>query len=152
MDTNETTEPSLHEQIRPHLSKPLRVRLGIYLAVSLVLAVFVIYNSFKNNIPGIFAVGGVIIGLLIGFAVSRMHKISWNEQASKVMAKIDVFGFIILILYVIFEIFREKIVGRFVNEADVAVTSFSILAGVMYGRVLGIRGKIIRVLEEKDLL
>lgn len=144
--------PTTSEQIRPHLHKYLRLRLGIYLAVAVLVAAFVVYNSIRNTVPGIYAVIGVVIGIGIGFIASRIHKISWDVQASKVIARIDAFGFVVLVLYILFEIFREKIVGRFVEDGEVTVTSFSILAGLMYGRVLGIRGNVVRVLEEKDLL
>ncbi len=144
--------PKTARQIRPHLHRFLRLRLGIYLAVALSVGGFVVYNSFRNSIPGMFAAIGVGIGLCIGYIASRIHKISWNEQASKVIARMDIFGAVVLVLYVLFEVFRARIVGRFVADADVTVTSFSILAGIMYGRVLGIRGNVVRVLKEQDLL
>lgn len=143
---------STSQKIRPHLHKYLRIRLGIYLGISASVGAFVVYNAVRNTIPGIFAVVGVVIGLAIGFAASRIHKISWDEKVSKAIARVDAFGVVVLILYILFEIFREKIVGRFVDEADVTVTSFSILAGMMYGRVLGIRGNVVRVLEKRDIL
>jgi hypothetical protein len=140
------------KEIRPHLQSFLRLRLAIYLFVSLGVAGFVIYDSFRNSIPGIYAIVGIVIGLGIGYAASRIHKISWNDEASNVVAKMDVFGVFVLVLYILFEIFREKIVGHFVGDTDVTITSFSILAGVMYGRVLGIRGNIVRVLRAQDLI
>ncbi len=144
--------PKTAKQIRPHLQKFLRIRLLIYLLVSVSVLGFVIYNSFVNSISGIFAFAGVAIGLCIGYIASRIHKISWNDKAAKVIARVDLFGVVVLVLYILFEVFREKIVGRFVDDADVTVTSFSILAGIMYGRVLGIRGNIVRVLREQDLI
>ncbi len=144
--------PKTAKQIRPHLHRFLRLRLVIYLTVALSVGAFVVYNSFRNSIPGIFAAVGVAIGLVIGYVASRIHKISWSDKASKVMARMDIFGVGILVLYILFEVFRERIVGRFVDDADVTVTSFSILAGIMYGRVLGIRGNVVRVLKEQDLI
>lgn len=138
--------------IQPHLHKNLRIRMGIYLAVAILVGGFVIYNAYKDDISGIYPAAGVAIGLLIGFIASRIHKVRWDETASKAIAKVDTFGAIILVLYILFEIFRRKIVGQFVDEANVTVTSFSILAGLMYGRVLGIRGSVKRLLEEKDIV
>ncbi len=144
--------PETAKQIRPHLHKYLRLRLGIYLTIAIAVGAFVVYNSFRNSIPGIFAAAGVAIGLGIGFLASRIHKIRWSEKADKAIARVDVFGFFILVLYLLFEVYRERIVGHFLKEADVTVTSFSILAGVMYGRVLGIRGNVLRVLKEKSII
>lgn len=139
-------------QIRPHLHRNLRIRLGIYLAVSFVVAGFVIYNAVTTGHFGIFAIVGVGLGLLVGYFASRIHKIRWDDTAEKAIAKVDAFGGVILVLYILFEVFRSKIVGNFVEEANVTVTSFSILAGIMYGRVLGIRGNVVKVLKEQDII
>ncbi len=141
-----------NKKMRPHLHRYLRLRLGIYLVIAIVVGVFVIFNSVRNSIPGVFAIVGVLFGIVIGALFSRIHKISWDEKASKVIARMDVFGIVIMILYTLFEIFREKIVGKFVGQADVTVTSFSVLTGIMYGRVIGIRGNIKNVLNKKDLI
>lgn len=138
--------------VAPHLHRNLKIRLGIYLAVALLVGGFVIYNAYVDDIPGTYPAAGVGIGLIMGFIASRIHKIRWDGTASKAIVKMDAFGALILVLYFAFEVFRGKIVGQFVDEADVTVTSFSILAGIMYGRVLGIRGSVKRLLEEKDLV
>ncbi len=144
--------PKTAKQIRPHLHRFLRWRLAIYLAVAISVGAFVIYDAYRNSIPGIFAAVGVFIGLCLGYAASRIHKIYWSDRASKVIARMDMLGIFILVVYLSFELHRRRIVGSFVGDADAAVTSFSILAGIMYGRVLGIRGNVVRVLKEHDLL
>ena len=139
-------------QMRPHVHRNLRIRLGAYLTVSILVGGFVIYNAFMTPISGVFPFVGVLIGLGLGFLASRIHKISWDEVAAKVISRIDTFGGIVLVLYILFEVFRSKIVGRFVDASSVTITSFSILAGIMYGRVLGIRGNIQKILVERDII
>jgi hypothetical protein len=126
--------------------------MAYYLSLAIILAGFVVYNSYHDSISGFYPLGGVIIGIGIGFAITRIHKISWDKNAGKVVAQIDLFGLGILILLILFQIFRKKIVSEFVDDIDVTTTSFSVLAGIMYGRVLGIRGDVVRILKEKDII
>ncbi len=139
-------------EMQPHLHRYLKLRLGIYLAVAGLSLAFVIYNAFTNSISGLYPFLGVIFGILIGYLFSRTHKVAWDKGAAKVIAKVDTFGIFVIILYTLFEVFRNKIVANFVTEGYVTVTSFSVLAGLMYGRVLGFRGNILKILRERDLV
>jgi hypothetical protein len=80
-----------------------------------------------------------------------MFHISWNHDAKKVVSRFDVYGVIILVLYIFFEIFREKIVGYFTHDIQVGTVGFALLAGIMFGRVLGTRGKIMKILKEQHV-
>jgi hypothetical protein len=91
----------------------------------------------------------LLIGILIGMVTSRMYHISWDKNAKKVISRLDIYGIIILILYVFLEIFRERIVGFVTHDFEVGTIGFAILAGIMFGRVLGTRGKIIKVLNDQ---
>jgi hypothetical protein len=94
---------------------------------------------------------GLCVGIGLGFIVARMVKITWDEQIEQVIGTFDAVGIVILILYILFEINREKIVAHFVGDASILAVSFAVLAGIMYGRVLGIRGKIKKVFTEQDI-
>lgn len=137
------------EQIRPHLHKFLRVRLAYYLTLAILLAGFVVYNSYQDSISGLYSALGVIIGICIGFFITRIHKISWDEKIGKVVGRFDLYGLVLLALLILFQIFRENIIRGYIDETDVTTTGFAVLAGIMYGRVLGIRGSVVRVLKER---
>jgi uncharacterized membrane-anchored protein len=47
----------------------------------------------QNTIGIGFALGGFLIGVVIGIVVSRMYRLSWDEQTAKVVAQIDWVGF-----------------------------------------------------------
>lgn len=81
-----------------------------------------------------------------------MFHTSWNDDAKKIVSRLDMFGGGILILYILFEILREQIVGYFTHDVQVGTVGFAVLAGIMFGRVLGTRGKIIEILKEQNLL
>lgn len=111
-----------------------------------------IFHIARDGASILFAVIGLFIGLVIGLIVSRIFKISWDKTAGQVISKFDTVGVIILLLYILLEIFRTKIVGYFVNRHSVLAVSFAILAGIMYGRFIGIRGKIRQVFEEEGVI
>ena len=142
------------EQIRPHLQGFLRVRLAYYLILAVVNAGFVIYNSYEDSISSLYSIGGVVVGIGIGFFITRIHKIYWDEKVGKVVARFDLYGLVLLALLILFQIFREKIIRNFdiVDEIDVTSTGFAVLAGIMYGRVLGVRGSVMKILREKELV
>jgi hypothetical protein len=90
----------------------------------------------------------LLLGGGIGVIITRIYKISWDHNAEKVIHHLDLYGIVILVLYGLFEFFRTTIVGYFIQGPSVALTSLALLAGLMIGRVLGIRGKISAVIKE----
>lgn len=134
-----------------HINKRLQIQLRLYFLITLILLGLLIYNFAKGSISLEYGILGVGAGIIIGIIASRMYHISWNSDANKVVGKLDRLGVIILIGYILFEVFREHIVSYFTHGAQVGAVGFAILAGVMFGRILGMRGKIIKVLEEQKV-
>ena len=134
-----------------HLDKRLRFRLRIYFFVALFMLAFVIFDVATAKINILFALVSIIIGIIVGVLSSRMFRISWSHNANKVVSQLDLFGVVILVLYILFEIKRNAIVGFFVQGPQVGAVSFAIISGIMIGRVLGTRGKIIQVLKEQKV-
>lgn len=135
-----------------NIHKRLRLRLIVYFAISILLMGISIFHLIKDGASVLIATIGLIIGVGIGMIVARIFKISWDNNASQVISKFDTVGVIILIFYILFEIKRAKIVGYFVAGPSVIAVSFSLLAGIMYGRVLGIHGKINEVFKEQGII
>lgn len=140
--------PDLKEKVH----KRLRIRIIIYFVISLILIGVSIFHMAKDNASVLLSTVGFLAGNLIGLIVSRMFKISWDHSAEQVISTFDVIGIIVLLGYVAFEIFRTRIVEYFVHGPSVIAVSFAVFAGLMYGRVLGIRGKIISVFREQGLI
>ncbi len=140
------------KDLRPHvkhIDKKLRLRLRIYFFISAVLLIILISNVIRGELRLDLGIIALLIGILIGMVTSRMYHISWDKNAKKVISRLDIYGIIILILYVFLEIFRERIVGFVTHDFEVGTIGFAILAGIMFGRVLGTRGKIIKVLNDQ---
>ena len=135
-----------------HVDKKLRFRLRLYSIISIVMFGIVLYEIFKNTLPLEFAVVGIFIGLFVGIISARMYNLSWNHDAKKIVSRLDMLGIIILTVYIVFAIFRTKLISYFVQGPVVGAISFSIIAGIMIGRVIGTRNAIIEILQEREII
>ncbi len=97
------------------------------------------------------ALGSLVVGWFIGIFTSRIFHLSWDHNAEKVVGKIDRFGAIVLALYIVFEVLRNIAFESYIHIATPAAATFAFLAGAFIGRVFGIQGKIIRILNDKSI-
>ena len=136
----------------PHVDKKLRFRIIVYFVISFIMFCVVFFDIFKQYIHPLLAAICVIVGVGIGIITTRMFHISWDQDTKKVMARLDLFGGIILVGYICVSFMRGRIIGQYVHGPAVGAVSFSFLAGTMLGRVLGTRGKVMKILKEQNLL
>ncbi|MDP3940772.1 MAG: hypothetical protein Q8Q49_00525 [bacterium] len=134
-----------------HIDKSLRRRLYLYFGISLILIGILIYNIARGALRIDYGAIGLLAGIGIGIITSRMFHTSWNKDAKKVISRFDTFGIGILVLYIVFELLRERIVGYFTHDVQVGTVGFAVLAGIMFGRVIGTRGKIVEILKEQKI-
>lgn len=137
--------------INKHVDKKLRNKLRMYFVISAALIVAVSYEIITGVVGFPFVLAGMAIGILLGFIVARVFHISWDHDAKQTISRLDILGGVILALYVVFAIFRAKIIGSFVHGQAIGGVSISITTGIMIGRMLGIRGRIIQVLKEQKV-
>lgn len=135
-----------------HLDKKLRRRLKIYFAISIIMICVVLFEVLSGRVSLSLALIGLVLGVFIGVIAARMFLVSWNKDAKKVISRLDIVGGAILILYVVFAIFRGTIIGHFVQRSSATGTSISIITGIMIGRVFGTGNKIVSILKEQNLL
>lgn len=83
---------------------------------------------------------------MIGILVSRMYRLSYDEEARQVAGRIDWVGGVILLLYIVFAIFRNRLFTPFVEASQLAGFFISLSAGTMFGRLVGTGRGIRRVL------
>ena len=98
------------------------------------------------------AFGRILLGLVVGIIVSRMYRLSWDEEAGQVISNMDWIGVIILVFYIIFILTRTLLVGYWVQGAPYFAIILTITAGVMIGRVLGTRQGIHKILKDLEHL
>lgn len=138
-------------EFKDKIHKRLRIRLMIYFVLAVVILGISIFHIIRDQASFIFCIIGFMAGLGIGILATRMFKISWDTNATQVISRFDAIGIVILILYILFEINREKIVEHFISGPSVIAVSFAVLSGLMCGRVLGIRGKISSIFREQGI-
>ncbi len=112
----------------------------------------VLYEIFQNTLPLEFAAVGILVGIVVGIITARMYHLLWNHDAKKIVSRLDMLGIMILVTYIVFAIFRTKLISYFVQGPVVGAISFSIIAGMMIGRVVGTRNAIIEILKEREII
>lgn len=132
----------LAELIDPRLIKKLR----IYVFIMLIMLIVIIYEIIKGEFNIAWAVGGILVGLGIGVMVSRMYRLSWDEETHNVIGRIDWIGGIILIFYLVFVFSRTYYLSYWVQGTPLLALIFSITAGTMMGRVMSTERGIIKIL------
>ena len=125
----------------------LRLLFGIFILMFLIL----IHDLFDHKIGLLLASSGLLIGIGLGFLAGRMIKVKWHEKRNKVISEMDRLGVIILILYILFEYYRNVIFGRWLGGVTLTAFGFSILTGMMLGRFLNTKMDIEDVLKEKNV-
>ena len=119
----------------------------------IVVTAILIYEISKNYIAGYLAVGGFIIGFSAGYIVAkRMHKITWDEAADKVVGKMDTIGILILIAYLLFAITRRWIFSHWLEGHALSAFVLSISCGAIISRLWFIRKKIRNTLKKAGRL
>lgn len=135
----------------PHLHRRLQRQLFVYAFLAFAFCCFATYHTIAEDLPLAFALGGFLCGGLAGVIFSRMLHISWDKDAGKVIGRFDAVGAALLAAYIILEFYRREIIGLFVHGPDLVVTSLALVAGIMTGRIIGIRGKVREVLQQQNI-
>lgn len=138
--------------IRHHIDKKLQTRLRLYFLLSVILVAIVLYNMIRGDLSFLLSLFTLGIGICAGIISARMFHLSWNHDAEKVVSRLDGLGVVILVLYIIFALLREKILAVFISAPSIGAATFAIIAGIMVGRVLGTRGRITQILKEQEIL
>ncbi len=138
--------------VRRHIDHRFILQLRLFSIIFLITLGLVILAIVRQTIALGLATGGILIGLVIGIVVSRMYRLSWDEQTAKVVGQIDWIGGAILAMYIVFLLGRNWIVGHWVQADTIVAFGVSISTGSMLGRVVGARHGILKTLEALGVL
>jgi hypothetical protein len=111
----------------------------------------ILFEIFSAKLSLPLALAGLALGAVTGVIAARIYLHSWDKDLGKVVSQLDVAGGVIFALYIIFALFREKIIGHFVQGNYIIGTSIAVVLGIMAGRVFGTGHKIISILKEQNL-
>jgi len=136
---------------KQHLDKKLVFRLRMFLLIMTIMCGIVVYDV-VTAVIGWLALAGIAVGVALGYVVGYLSELRWHEETSKVIGRMDKVGGVALALYMLFSFSRRWIFGHWIHGPALTAFSFSIVMGVMLGRFLSTRTKIIRILKNEGLL
>lgn len=138
--------------LQDKIHRQLKLRLIFYFCILCLALGIAIYHILEDWVNIFFPSVALFTGMGIGFYLSRIHKISWDKRAKKVISQMDTIGILMFAGYIIFTLHREEIIDQFIHGPAVVATSFSLLAGIMYGRIAGVQGKIKEVFRQQKII
>ena len=103
----------------------------IWLLLASAMAVDVIQQRFDIGLAFV----GFLVGFLAGLFLSRMYRLDWDLETTKVVSQLDLIGRIILAAYISLLIGRNWILGYWVPASDLMGFILCFTAGTMIGRV-----------------
>ncbi|MFZ3044190.1 MAG: hypothetical protein WA058_03765 [Minisyncoccia bacterium] len=131
------------------IHKKLISRVSMLFIISLILGVIVIYNLIFKSANSLIVGGLVIAGFAFGlFIFSRMNVVNWNEEDEVLqVGRMDTLGFVILGLYIAFEIGLRTLLKDF-YPASATTFILAAIFGTLLGRAVGTIVEIHRVFRK----
>lgn len=140
------------------VSSSIRTRIWTLLVIVALKLLVLVQLLFFRDVSWWWVVVGVIPGLIIGMMADRMYLHSWDMSQGAVVARMDKLGTFVLVLYLLYLIFRDDVVGAGFGKGDIAaVVITSMAAATILMRIhLTFEGiaNVLReagILDEKDL-
>ncbi len=130
----------------------IKRRQRIYSVIMAVAAVGALYQLFFEEASLLGTVGAFVVGIILGIIFfSRMTKISWDEERGMVVPSMDVAGFVILLVYIVFVIIGDSPVLQRIVQADTArAASAALVVGIMIGQIRSLGTKVQEILSGAD--
>ena len=136
---------------KKHIDRKLIFRIRIFYLIGIILTGLMLYEVLEGIIGIELSLGGFLLGLFLGFLATRMFIIHWHDEGAKVVSRFDTIGIIIMLLYVAFSASRTWLFGHWIHGSVLTAFTYSILAGIMIGRIVGMCLKIKNILSEKSI-
>jgi hypothetical protein len=134
---------------KKYIDRKLIFRIRIFYVIGIILIGFMLYDVLEGIIGIELSLGGFLLGLFFGFIATRMFIIHWHEERAKVVSRFDAIGIIIMLFYMAFSASRTWLFGHWIHGYILTAFTYSILAGIMTGRIAGMRLKIKNILSKQ---
>jgi len=127
------------------LDRRLRLSLGLFFLISVIMLGLLISHVARGDGSLSWAVLSLVLGGILGWIVTRVTVLHWDDARHAVVSQMDAFGVVVLCLYLLFLFTRDRLTGRWIDDAPlVSMIGLGLTAGTMIGRVFftlrGIRG------------
>lgn len=136
------------EHLDRHVHTRLRNRVRLYLGISVVIILFILYRMIVDGGGFIYPLVALVIGLGIGLFLARIFNVSWDEDAEKVVSRMDIYGTTLLVVYIIFEALGEHYIRQWFTGSEVLTIILALAGGAILGRGLGMSQRMTQVLRE----
>lgn len=138
--------------IGSHIDPSLRRRIRIFLALGALMFLLVIWDIAHGAMSIPVALIGIALGTVVGFFSSRIYHLSWDKDGKHVVGRIDTVGWIVLALYIAFELARSTAFSTvFVTGYSATAVTFTFISAALIARVFGLRGRIVAILKEEKI-
>ena len=137
---------------RDFVERKLLNRLKLFFIIFALLVVAIFYEVARQHITSSTSIGAMMLGMMLGGIFVRRKRIYWEEETSRVIARMDRIGVILLVLYIALAILRHFLVDQWFHGKQLIGFSFSFAAGTMLGRLLSMRSQIRQILKEKNII
>jgi hypothetical protein len=142
------------QKTRPihYVSGLMRLELRGFAVLCALLLGLTLADIIRYNAPPSIIIGSLAAGVGLGYVFSHTHRFHWDKDRGEVVARLDLYGLVLLALYFSLELNRTALTSLFVHGNEVATAAYAVLAGVMAGRGIGMSRRIVRILRRKKLL
>jgi len=134
------------------VERKLLLRLKLFFTLFALLIVVIVYEVMRQHLNGATAIGAIMLGMMAGAIFVRRKRIYWEEETSRVIARMDRIGIVLLVLYIVVAIIRHLFLDYWIHGNQLIGFSFSLAAGTMLGRLLTMRSQIRQILKEKNII
>jgi len=137
---------------KKYVNKKLLSKLRRFAIMFLIITTIIIYDIIIGTITPLLALGGILSGYLIGSLLGRYSNIHWHEETGEVISRWNRISITFLIIYLAFALSKRWIFGHWIHGPTLTAFSFSLVSGIMTGRILSMRKQIRSILREKGYL
>ena len=134
------------------ISRGLKNRIRLFGAIAIIIVFFIARDVWIGDISWWLAAIALLIGTGVGTLLGRLLTITWHETEEKAVSEMDIGGALALAGYIVFELSRNWIFGHFLAGAALSAFTLAVLSGAIFGRALGMRISIFRLLRERKLI
>lgn len=142
-----------NKSFKHHVHPVLQNRIRLFLLMEGIMLTIVLWNILEGYISIPLALIGAAIGAVVGFFSSRMFHLSWSKNGKQIVGQIDRTGWIILVIYTLYGSIRLFLFESVIHtEYPILAITLVFVSSELIFRVLGLRGKILRILKEERVL
>lgn len=147
-----TTKLSKSQIARKHVHNRILFQLIVFVIMTAVLATVVTIDMIHEQMNILWVIGSLIAGTLIGIAAGRIFAIKWHPDTQKVILSLDKLSILLIVAYAAFRYASDQYLSRILHGQELTIITFTLLGGIMIGRVFSIGNSVVKVLKQQNIL